>query len=79
MDYLRSRGTPFPDFMARWPRLLVVKGDYMADETKNGLIALLAVAIQIRDGKSTSIDQAVDMAQTFLETVNQKIAEEGQD
>jgi hypothetical protein len=51
----------------------------MADETKNGLIALLAVAIQIRDGKSTSIDQAVDMAQTFLETVNQKIAEEGQD
>jgi hypothetical protein len=48
-------------------------------EIKNGILALLAVSIQIRDGKNMSIDQAVDMAQTFLETVNQKIAEEERD
>lgn len=53
--------------------------DEQVKEIKHGILALLAVSIQIRDGKSMPIDQAVDMAQTFLGTVNQKIAEEGRE
>jgi hypothetical protein len=53
--------------------------DEQVKQIKHGIIALLAIAIQIRDSQPTSIDQAVDKAQIFLTTVNRKIAEEGRE
>jgi hypothetical protein len=53
--------------------------DEQARDIKRGILALLAVAIQIRDDRKMSTDQAIDKAEIFLETLNQKIAEENRE